>query len=203
MGSRGPSTKRAKQKLTAPKQQTKDTPPARKRAHTRISATPSITRLMHQMFQTPTTDDTITAIAFRSTSTQAGALRSLQQGEHINSSVIDDTISHSLRPLLPANTAILLCTDSVLIPDATNRRNHRRIAHIINTHDITLLPLNANNHWFLAKINNVTKTVEYYNSAGNMWTRQMDTHNPAMAHTHGHRPLAHTTGTVTTTTRWH
>ena len=161
-----PPQKRTKQKLTAPKPQTKDTPPARKRAHTRISATPSITRLMHQMFQTPTTDDTITAIAFRSTSPQAGALRSLQQGEHINSSVIDDTISYSLRPLLPANTAILLCTDSVLIPDATNRRNHRRIAHIINTHDITLLPLNANNHWFLAKINNVTKTVEYYNSAG-------------------------------------
>ena len=114
---------------------------------------------MHRMFQKPTTDDTITAIAFRSTPPQSGALRSLRQGEHITSSVIDDTITYSLRPLLPANTAILLCTDSVLIPDATNRRNHRRVAHIINTHDITLLPLNANNHWFLAKINNVAKTV--------------------------------------------
>ena len=141
---------RTKQKLTAPKPQTKEPPPARKRAHTRISTTPSITRLMQEMFQTPTTDDTITAIAFRSTPPQAGALRSLRQGEHITSSVMDDTITYSLRPLLPANTAILLCTDSVLIPDATNRRNHRRIAHIISSHDITLLPLNANNHWFLA-----------------------------------------------------
>ena len=160
-----PPQKRTKQKLTAPKTQAKEPPPARKRAHTRISATPSITKLMHQMFQTPTTDDTITAIALRSTPPQAGALRSLRQGEPITSSVIDDTITYSIRPIIPANTAILLCTDSVLIPDATNRRNHRRIAHIINTHDITLLPLNANNHWFLAKINNVTKTVEYYNSA--------------------------------------
>ena len=40
------------------------------------------------------------------------------------------------------------------------------IAKIINTHNITLLPLNASNHWFLAEINNVTKTIMLHSSAG-------------------------------------
>jgi hypothetical protein len=201
MGGWGPPQKRTKQKLVAPKPPAKEPLPPRKRVHTWISTTPSITRLMHNIFQTPTADDTITAIAFRSTSPQARALRSLRQGEHITSSVIDDTITYSLRPLLPANTAILLCTDSVLIPDTTNRRNHRRIAYIINTHDLTLLPLNASNHWFLAKINNVTKTVEYYNSAGtcgqDRWVHTIQTWLISTVT----RAMAHTSITVTTTTR--
>ena len=73
--------------------------PPRKRDRTQISTTSNtpIPRLVHDIFQTPTADNTITAIAFRSNSPQARALRSLRQGEHIASSVIDDTITFSLR----------------------------------------------------------------------------------------------------------
>ena len=121
---------------------------------------------MHDIFRPPAAVDIVTAIEFRSCSPQARALQCLRQGEHISSSVIDDVITFLLRPLLPSDTATLLCTDSVLIPDTTNTRNHKRLAKIINTHNTTLLPLNASNHWFLAEINNVTKTIMLHNSAG-------------------------------------
>ena len=162
MGGSGTPTKTA---------QTKEEPLLpRKRDHTQISTTSNISRTgpTQDIFRTPTADDITTALALRSNPSQARALRSLQNGEHISSSVIDDTITLSLRPLLPTNTTVLFCTDSVLIPDTTNRRNHRRVANIINTHDIRLLLLNASNHWFLAEINNATKTVALHNSAGTL-----------------------------------
>ena len=137
----------------------------------RHTQTPRASQLPHpgpmqDIFRTPAAVDIVTAIEFRSNLPHAGALQCLRQGEHISSSVIDDVITFLLRPLLPSDTATLLCTDSVLIPDSTNKRNHKRIANTINTHNITLLPLNASNHWFLAEINNVTKTITLHSFAG-------------------------------------
>ena len=120
------------------------------------------------MFQSPTLNQLESAQRILDANPQAHALHSLTVGEHISSGIIDEAIHLLLRPVLPPATTALLSSDAQFIQRTDMPRNHRRIQNVIQTHTVTLVPLNASSHWFLAEINTQTRILTFRNSAGTL-----------------------------------
>ena len=65
------------------------------------------------LFSTPTATQYSTAAVALARMPNAYVIQSLREGKHISSAAIDEALILLLRPRMPTDTALLLCTDSL------------------------------------------------------------------------------------------